>query len=184
MIFSTLFGHFFKIIRILSYFFPRMPMVQNGISVMILTTINDATLVVFKNKWIRICCFLALSFTLLQHSSQFSHIVFLSGFIKSGPQKNSFISKKMPEIITKIKFIVHYCNIHQLTKNSGYKLGKYKKVSFWKKKSNTIRNLGHFNASFILRNKYSTKSMHLSQYIRSGFINSGPKRTASSKTIP
>ena len=104
MIFSTLFGHFFKIIRILSYFFPRMPMVQNGISVMILTTINDATLVVFKNNWFRICCFLALSFTLLQHSSQFSHIVFLSGFIKSCPQKNSFISKKMPEI-KKNKFI-------------------------------------------------------------------------------
>merc|ERR1719331_3138674 len=73
-----------------------MPMVQHGISVMIFTAVNDATLVVFKNKWIRICCFMAFSFALLQHSGQFSHIIFLSGFIKSCPQKNSFISKKMP----------------------------------------------------------------------------------------
>ena len=102
-LFKAIFGRFFKTTGILSYFFPRMPMVQQGISVMSFTAVNDATLVVFKNKWINVCCFLALQFALLQHSSQLSHIFFPSSFFNSGPQKNSFISKIMSEI--KNKFI-------------------------------------------------------------------------------
>ena len=49
-LFKAIFDLFFKTTGISSYFFPRMPMVQHGISVMIFTAVNDATFIVFKNN--------------------------------------------------------------------------------------------------------------------------------------
>ena len=65
----------------------------------------------------------------------------------------------------KIKFTVHYCNIHQLTKNLGYKWGTKKNHSKWK---------SLFNACFFKINIYSS----FSKRMRFGFINSGPQKNS------